>query len=97
MVEIAVLQIGITSKLSAVLSLVEKAVQWPYKLHATLLSNELYNLSVDGFIRCLQAELLPSSTDIGISNRCKLVKLIHLGDQVVRQGFSVSQTLEEDH
>jgi hypothetical protein len=93
MIEITVFQVGVLGKLGTVFSLVEQSIQWSYELHAALFSDELDDLGIDGFIGSLQAHLLPSETDISVTNRGEVVQLVHLGNQMVWKRFSVCQAL----
>lgn len=84
MVKVLVLQEGLLSQISTILGSVEITVKRTDKLHTTLLSNELDNTGVDLFITGHNTELLPTETNISVTDGAHLVELIHLAKQVVR-------------
>jgi hypothetical protein len=45
--------------------------------------------------RSLQAQLLPSETNVSVADGCKVVQLIHLDNQMMWERFCVGQTLKE--
>lgn len=59
-------------------------VQWPHKLHPSLLCHECDDGRVDWLIVGHQAQLLPPESDLGVTDRCELVELIHVSEEGVR-------------
>lgn len=97
MVKVLVLQEGLLGQFSTILGSVEVTVKRTDKLHTTLLSDKLDDAWVDLFVASHDTELLPTETNISVTDRAHLIELVHLAKQVVGQWFAISQTFQEDN